>query len=107
MKVECWPGRGNDSEAVVILVTVNGVYETYEWVGRTRIGLGGHCDGIFDTAVVQRQVHPLVGTVQHETVGVGGQQIGIAALIGVAVDIDGRTGEVGVWRTLDVAAVGQ
>ncbi len=102
-----WPCRGDDSEAVVILLTVDGVYETQERVGRTRIGLGGHRDSIFDTPIVQRQVHPHVGTVQYEAVGIGGQQIGIAALIGVAVDVDGRTGQVGVWRTLNVATVGQ
>ena len=36
---------------------------------------------------------------------VGRLQIGVAALVGVAVDVDGRAGQVGVSRTLDVATV--
>ena len=39
--------------------------------------------------------------------GVSGLQVGIAALIAVTVDIDGRAGEAAVGGALDVAAVGQ
>ena len=49
----------------------------------------------------------MVGGIEDQAVGVGGLQVGIAALIAVTVDIDGRAGETAVGGALDVAAVGQ
>ena len=79
---------GDDGQAVVVFLAVDGAHETDERVGIARVGLCRHGEGILDAPVVERQVHPLVGGVQHDAVGIGGPEIGVAALIGVAVDID-------------------
>ncbi len=96
---------GDDRQAVVILLTVDVAHETDERVGGTGVRLCRHGEGILDTPVVQRQVHPLVGSIQHEAVGVGRLQIRVAALVGVAIDIDRRAGQVSVRRALNVATV--
>ena len=53
----------NEGELVVVLCAVDGVDEADEWVFGTGEWLCGHGHGIFDTAIVQRQIHPFVGGV--------------------------------------------
>ena len=87
LKVERGTGGSDDGETVVVLLAVDGAYEADKRVGGTGIGLGGHRLGVFYAGIVQRQVHPFVSTVQNEAVGVGGLQVWIATLVGVAIDI--------------------
>ena len=76
-----WARRGYQAELVVIGLGVDGMHQADEWVFRTGIWFGGHGHGILDAAVVQGHVEPLVAGIEHEAVGVGRTQIGIAALI--------------------------
>ena len=96
---------GDDGKSVVILLTVDGTHEADERVGGTGVRLCRHCESILDASVVQCQVHPLVSSIQYNAVGVGWFQIRVAALVGIAIDINRRTGQVGVWWTLDIATV--
>ena len=83
-----------DIDRVVVLLAVDRTHEADERVFRTGEGFRGHRDGIFHAAIVQRQIGPLIGGIEHEAVRISRQQIGIAALIGVTIDVDRRTGQV-------------
>ena len=83
-----------DIDRVVVLLAVDRTHEADERVFRTGEGFRGHRDGIFHAAIVQRQVRPLIGGIEHQAVRVGRQQIGVTALIGVTIDVDRRTGQV-------------
>ena len=98
---------GNDGKPVIILLTVDRTHKTDERVCGTRERFGGHGQSILDATIVQCQVHPLIGTVQHKTMRIGWLQIGIATLVGIAVDIDSRTGQIGVVWSLNVVTIRQ
>ena len=88
-------GTGGEAqrELVVVLLTVDGTDETDERIRAAWERLGGHRLTVLDAAVFDGQVRPLIGRVQHEAMGVGWLQIGVAALIGVTVGVHRRAGQ--------------
>ena len=64
--------RWDDGELVVGFTTIDGSHETDERVFGTREGLGRHGHNILDASVIDSEVHPLIGAVKHEAVGIGG-----------------------------------
>ena len=92
-------------ELIVVLLTIDGTDKADERIRAARERLGGHCFAVLQATIVDGQVRPLIGRIQYKTVRVSRQQIRIAALIGVTVDVDRRTGQVAIVRALDVAAI--
>ena len=80
---------GGDHESVIDILGVDRMDKTYQRVGRAWIGFCNHRRGVLDTLVVHGEVSPLVGAVEDDAVGVHRTQVGVAALIGVAVDVNG------------------
>ena len=85
--------REPQRELIVVLGAVDETYEADERIRTTGEWLGGNGLAVLHATIGYGEVCPLIGRVQHQTVGIGRLQIGIAALIGVSVDINRRTGQ--------------
>ena len=79
--------RETQLELVVVVGTVDGTDEADERIGAVREWLGGHGHAVLHATILDGQVCPLIGRIQHEAVVVGRLQIGVTALIGIAVDV--------------------
>ena len=91
---DSWACGEAQLELVVVVGTVDGTYKTDERVRTAGERLGRHGHAVLHATILDGQVCPLIGCIQHDAMVVGRQQIGVAALIGVAVDVDRRTGQV-------------
>ena len=100
-------GVGINAQLVIVLFAIDGVNEADERIVGAGIRLGRHGDIVFDAAIIYIQPKPFVTSIQHEAVSIGRQQIGIATLVGIAVDVDSRASQVAVGGALDVLTVGE